>query len=257
MFVSIHHDGIAFFLRDGHWADFAGQVPIANGGRSSQLAVVGHQVLRFAFDLEIHRHVLGRFRHGVHTVLRLHEFVHKTPADGGVIDRVAAREGALGLGHHKGCAAHAFDSTGNHQSSLTGFDGASCRAHRIQPRAAQTVECAAGHFLRQTCQQCAHARHVAVVFAGLVGAAVEHVGDRGPIHLRVARHQGCNRHCAQIVSTYARQRTAVATERGANGVANQSLVHVCLAINRGEAQNMHYVAYFRFFIINRPIGREL
>jgi hypothetical protein len=42
---------------------------------------------------------------------------------------------------------------------------------------------AAGHALRQAGQQRGHAGDVAVVLAGLVGAAVDHVVDGGPVQL--------------------------------------------------------------------------
>ena len=50
----------------------------------------------------------------------LHQLVDEAPADGGVVDRVAAAEGALGLGHHEGRAAHALDAAGDHQLGLAG-----------------------------------------------------------------------------------------------------------------------------------------
>ena len=66
-------------------------------------------------------------------------------------------------------------------------------------------------------------RHIAVVFTGLVGVAVQHVGHGGPIHLRVARHKGTNWNGTQVVGTYAGQSTPVTAEGRADGVTNEGL----------------------------------
>jgi len=189
VFVLAHHDRVALFLGDGHRHDLARQVPGLLRRHGLELARQGHAVLRFALDLVVGGHVLGSLGHGVDTVLRLHELVDEAPADGGVVHRVGAAEGALGLRHHEGCAAHALHAAGDHQARLTGLDGARGAAHRVQPRAAQSVDGGARHVDRQAGQERGHAGHVAVVLAGLVGAAVEHVGDGGPVHVRVALHQ--------------------------------------------------------------------
>ncbi len=67
-----------------------------------------------------------------------------------------------------------------------------------------------------------HAGDVAVVLAGLVGAAVDHVGDRGPVDLRVACHQGLDRDGAEVVGAHRRERAAVAAEGRADGVADEA-----------------------------------
>ena len=58
---------------------------------------------------------------------------------------------------------------------------------------------AGGHAVGQAGQQGRHARHVAVVFARLVGAAHEDVINTRPIQIRMARHQGRNGCCSQII----------------------------------------------------------
>jgi hypothetical protein len=91
------------------------------------------------------------------------------------------------------------------------------------------INCASPHFFRQTREQQAHARDVAVVFAGLVGAAVKHVGDRSPIDFGVARHQRAQRNRAEIVGAHRGERAAVAAEGRAHGIADEGLVHArCL-----------------------------
>jgi hypothetical protein len=138
---------------DGH--DFARQVAGLDGGHGVELAGQGHAVLRLALDLEVHRHVLGGFGHGVHAVLFLHQLVDEAPADGGVVHRVVAAEGGFGLGHDEGGAAHAFHTAGNHQARFAGLDGARGAAHGVQARAAQAVDGGAGHVNGQARQQAA------------------------------------------------------------------------------------------------------
>ena len=200
-------------------------MPVLDRGHSAHLAVVGHAVLRFAFDLVVGGHVLGRLGHRVDAVFFFHQFVDEAPADGGVIHRVVTAEGTFGFGHDKGRAAHAFHAAGNHQIGFTGLDGARCRADGVHARAAQTVDGGTGQLHRQTRQQTAHVSHVAVVFTRLVDAAVKQVGDGRPVDVGVAGHQGFERDRAQIVSAYAGQSAAVTAEGGTDGIANKSLVH--------------------------------
>ena len=70
--------------------------------------------------------------------------------------------------------------------------------------------------------------NIAVVFAGLVGTAKAHVGDRRLVHIRVSRHQGSEGNGAQIVGAHGTKGTAVATERGADGVTDEGLGHGCV-----------------------------
>jgi hypothetical protein len=105
---------------------------------------------------------------------------------------------------------------------LAGFDRARGDADGVHARAAQAVDGGARHVLRQTCQQQRHARDVAVVFAGLVGAAVDHVVDGAPVDFLVALHQRLERYSAKVVGTHRRQRTRIAADRRANRVAQES-----------------------------------
>ena len=96
-------------------------------------------------------------------------------------------------------------------------------ADGVQTRAAQAVDGGTGHVNGQTGEQTAHVGHVAVVFTGLVGAAVEHIGHGGPIDLGVAGHQGAQGHSAQVIGAHAGQRAAVTAKGRTDGVANKSL----------------------------------
>ena len=179
-----------------------------------------HAILRLTLDAVVGGHVFGGFGHGVHAVLRLHQLVHKAPADRRVIDRVIARVSALGFGHDEGRTTHAFDATSNHESGLATLDGTRRGTQRVQARTAKAVDGGAWHFQRQSGQQGTHVCHIAVILASLVGAAKDHVRDRLPVHAGVARHQRAQGYGAEVVGAYAGECTAVATEGGANCVAD-------------------------------------
>jgi hypothetical protein len=120
--------------------------------------------------------------------MRFHQFVDETPSNGGVVHSIVAAESAVHLGHDKRRAAHALYAASDHQRGLTRLDCTRRRAQGVQARAAQAVEGGARHIDGQASEQTGHVGHVAVVFAGLVGTAVNHIRHGLPIHLRVARH---------------------------------------------------------------------
>ena len=74
---------------------------------------------------------------------------------------------------HEGRARHRFDAAGDGELDLAGADRARGGADRLHARGAQPVERRARHAVRQAGEQQRHARDVAVVLAGLVGAAVD------------------------------------------------------------------------------------
>ena len=79
---------------------------------------------QLALDLEIGGDVFRRFGHGIDAVLRFHERVDEAPADGGVVHRLVAAKGQLGLWHDEGRAAHALHPARDHQARFSGLDGA-------------------------------------------------------------------------------------------------------------------------------------
>ena len=225
VFVLAHQQRIAFLLGNAHWCDLGLQACIFLCHQRIALRAPGHLVLRLARDAEICGHVLGGFGHAVHAIGLLHQPVDKAPADGGVVDRIAAAKSAVHLGHNEGGAAHALDAAGNHQAGLARADCPRRRAHRVQARPAQAVDGGTGHLNRQAGEQRGHVRHIAVVLPGLVGAAKQYVAHSTPINPRVAGHQRLERDGTEVVGSHAAQRASVATKRGADGVANKSLFH--------------------------------
>ncbi len=94
-----------------------------------------------------------------------------------------------------------------------------------RPERAEPVEREAGNRFRQARQQQRHARDVAVVLAGLVGAAEIDFIDRGPVELGMPRHQRLDRRRRQIVGAHLGQRTAEAADRGPDGIAHKYITH--------------------------------
>ena len=152
----------------------------------------------------------------------VHGAVHKAPADGGIVDFGAPGKGAIGLGHDQRRAAHRFNAAGDNHLGLAGANGARGTAHRIQPRSAQPVDRNPRHRLAQARQQHRHARHIAIVFARLVGAA-----DHAFIHLQPGNGRGqvADHTCQHIVGAQLCQCPAIAPNGRAQPLADIGLSH--------------------------------
>lgn len=173
--------GVALAPANRHRDDFLGEETGRLRPAGALLAAQGEGILVGTRHAIVVGDVVGGLRHRVDAVLLLHQRVDEAPADGGVLDLLAAPEGAIGLAHHVRRARHRLDAAGDGQLHLAAGDGAERRADGVHPRGAEAVEGDAGHALRQTGQQQRHARHVTVVLAGLVGAAEEHLVQRRPV----------------------------------------------------------------------------
>ncbi len=125
------------------------------------------------------------------------------------------------LAHDEGRAGHALDAAGDGEVDLAGPDGARRRPDRIEARGAEPVQRGARHVFRQAGQQHGHAGHVAVVLAGLVGAAVEHLVELRPVGLVIARHQRLDRQGGEIVGADLGKRPGVAADGRADPVAQK------------------------------------
>jgi hypothetical protein len=182
-------------------------------------------ILIGAADAELLGDVLGGLRHRVDAVLLLHQLVDEAPADGGVVDLVGTREGGRRLGHHERGPRHALDPTGKGEVDLAGADRTGDDADRVHARTAETVDRRAGHVDRQAGKQRRHARDVAVVLAGLVGAAIDRVVERGPVEVGMALDQRLDRQRREIVGADTGEPAAVAADRGAHGIADEGVGH--------------------------------
>src|SRR6185437_2288209 len=142
----------------------------------------------------------------------------EAPADGGVVDFGLAREGLVGFALHERRPRHRFDAAGNGKFHLAGADRTRRGADRFHSGSTKTIEVDARHAVRQSSEQQRHARHVAVVLAGLVSAAEIDFVELFPIHLWITRHQRPDWHRGEIVSANFGERAAVAPDRGADRV---------------------------------------
>ena len=94
---------------------------------------------------------------------------------------IAARKRCLRLRRHERRAAHRLDAAGDEEIAVTGDDGVARADDRAQPRGAEPVDGDAGDALRKARKERREPGHVAVVLAGLVGAAEPDVFDLGRI----------------------------------------------------------------------------
>ncbi|MCY1240086.1 hypothetical protein D9M72_529150 [compost metagenome] len=202
MLVAVDDDRLALALRDRHRDDFLRQPTVRLRCGGLGLAADGKGVLVFAADAKIRRDVLASLGHRVDAVLLLHERVDKAPADGGVVDLGVAREGGICLRHDEGCTRHALDTASDHQFGFAGFDCPRRSDHRIHAGTAEPVDRRAGYADRQASQKQRHARDVAVVLAGLVGAAEDYVIDRVPVDIGVAFEECLEWDRAEVVGSH-------------------------------------------------------
>ena len=102
------------------------------------------------------------------------------------------------LEHHVRGAGHVFHAAGDEHVALACLHRLGRARRRLQPGAAQPVHRLPGHLDRQAGEQQRHARDVAVVLARLVGAAEDHVVDRGRIDSGALDH-GFDRDRGEVI----------------------------------------------------------
>jgi hypothetical protein len=111
-------------------------------------------------------------------------WMREPPAEGGVCHRRdAARERRLRFEHDQRRAAHAFNTARDEHVTLAAPDCLGGGIDRLQTGAAQTIDRLPGDIDRQPRQQQRHAGNVAVVLAGLIRAAENHIVDVPRIYL--------------------------------------------------------------------------
>ena len=207
---------------------------MVNGFAGAALAFQGKGVLRLAADFAPgdfpgHAHlidVFGRFAHGFQGEQRLHFGVGVAPAQGGVVaGDVAGRPPGAGIfGEGVRRAAHAFHASGNKNVPFTGGNSAGSLVNGTETAGTEAVKGDARYVVGQSGQQGGHARHVAVILAGLVGAAKIHFLDLIGINTGIL--DGClNNQCAQVVGADLSQGASVAANGSAQGVDDHDFVH--------------------------------
>ncbi len=226
MLVHGNEKRIAFFLRDGHIEDFFRQAASLDRGGGALLAAQSKSVLIGAGNMKFLGHNFAGFGHGIGAVLGLQGGIHKAPAECGVFEFQIARKRRIGFADDERCAGHAFDAARDQQIQFAALDATRGDGNCIHAGAAEAIDGGAGNFFGQAGEKHSHARDVAIVFAGLIGAAVDDVVERAPIHGRIAFDQLFDRKRGEIVGANARKGAAVTSEGRANGVTNVSDGHV-------------------------------
>ena len=89
---------------------------------------------------------------------------------------------------------------------------------RLQPAPAQPVDGQPADLDREPGEQQRHPRDVAVVLAGLVGAAEDHVLDQRRVDARSGRRRRAIADRREVIGADRRQRAAVAADRRPDGL---------------------------------------
>ena len=167
---------------------------------------------------------LRRFTERDCWVLCVESRIHKAPTDGGVDElTIAALKAALGLQGDERCATHALHATSNDHFGIANGDGVCSGGECLQTRAAEAVHGLPRNFDGVAGNEERHARHVAIVFAGLIGTAQDHIVDVGGVDA-AARNDRFEHGGGKVVGANASERAAVATEGGAQRLNDPGLL---------------------------------
>src|SRR5262245_66259358 len=206
-----------------HCDDFFGKIARGNRLSGTLLRAQRKRILVGACDLKFFRNVLAGFRHGIDAVLLLHQRIDEAPADRRVVNLSASGERLLRLSLYEWRARHRFNAAGDREVHFAGPNSTRGGADCFEARSTEAVQSHARHVVWQARKQERHARNVAVVFAGLIGAAIEDFLELCPIDLRITRHQSLDRNGGKIVRTDLGERAAVTADRGPHGVTNKHI----------------------------------
>ena len=119
-----------------------------------------------------------------------------------------------------------LDAAGNGELGLAASNGARRIADGIEPGCAQPVDGDPRNGFGQARQQQRHARHVAIVLAGLIGAAEHDLVERRPVDLGMALDERPDGHGGEIVGTHLGKRAAIAADRRAHAIAEKNVARV-------------------------------
>ena len=150
--------------------------------------------------------------------------VDQAPAERGVGHVAGGRPRPRALGQDHRRARHRLDAAGHDDVGLAAADLLRRRGDGLQAAGAQPVDGVAGDLVRQAGQQRGHARDVAVVLAGLVGGAEDHlvdrvVGDAG------ALERGAEDERGEVVGARVGEGAAIAPEGRADAADEKGIGH--------------------------------
>ena len=196
------------------------------------LALEREGVLALAAHAPALGDVLRGLAHGIRVVALGQPRVHEAPAERRVGELArAAVPGALGLELDVRGAGHRLDAAADEDVAVADRDRVRRGVDRLEPRPAQPVDRQPAHLDREVGEQQGHPRDVAVVLAGLVGAAQDHVLDERRVDAGAVddRAQDDGR---EVVRADARERAAVAADRRADGLDDPGLADRSVRVSR-------------------------
>jgi len=120
-------------------------------------------------------------------------------ADGGVIKVSRTRESRVRFAHDERGARHGLNAAGNGEFVLPCSDGPRCAADGFHARRAKAIDGCAGDALWQAREQERHSRDVAVVFAGLIGAAEYDFIELLPVSIGIPLCQRAQRNRGEVI----------------------------------------------------------
>ena len=173
--------GLPLLLRDLHGSDLERQSAASTRGGGVLLGAARERVLIRACHPIPRRHVLSGLPHGIGAVSGFHLRIHETPSETGFEELHITSERGRTLAEHERGTRHALDTPSDEEIPFPGLDAAGGTGDRAESGGAEAVDGFAGDGHRQAGEQERHARDIAVVLAGLVGATHDHVGDRGRV----------------------------------------------------------------------------
>ena len=130
----------------------------------------GKRVLIVSGYTELFGEIFGGLAHGLDAVEPFDFRIDETPANRRVLQLWRSRESCLGFAEHKWRARHTLDAARNNARESTAPYTESSLRYGFQPACAQAVDRDTGHALAEAGQQNRHARDIAIVLAGLIGA---------------------------------------------------------------------------------------
>ena len=199
MFVRVDVQIIAAPLRHNDRYNLVGENLIADRGLGTQLTAQRQLILIVTRNTEIVCDIFRGLGHRVDTVLLLERLVDEAPAQRRVVRfDIAAKRRAL-FTHDERCARHRFHTAGYTELNAASGNAVSNVGNGVHSGAAQPVHRYRRNADGESSQQGGHTRHVAIVFTGLVGAAVAQVIDQFSIKSGVSFCQCPDRNGAKIV----------------------------------------------------------
>jgi hypothetical protein len=204
VFVGVYFQRLPFALGNLDRYDLVAEAPFLDGAERTALALKGKGILRLACDFAAGDvagtahlvDVLGRFAHRLQGKERFHRLVRVAPAEGGVVagDVTGWAEGTGVLGERVWRAGHALDAAGDENIPFADGDCARSLINGVETAGTEPVDGDAGNVNGQPGKQHRHTGHVAIILAGLVGAAHVHLFDGVRIDVGAAYgfldHQG-------------------------------------------------------------------